>query len=273
MSTMQPPSPPPGIATPAAAALALATAALLLALGPLACQSPSDGLAPRPSEHLPHLDAPPEPAPPTAPAPPPVPTETPFGQNDDAMLEGLDGEGALRATLTTTAGNLHCTLFPDEAPRAVTNFIGLATGRKAFVDPTTGERIKRPFYDGLPVHRVVPDYLFQFGDPTGSGTYSPGYRFADEHPTTLKADKPGVLAMANTGPDTNGSQVFVTAVAEPHIETTNTLFGQCDAADLPVIRNITSAPLGPYQRPLEAITILAITFERTSTPTEPATPQ
>ena len=129
------------------------------------------------------------------------------------------------ATFETSAGKIGVKFYGDRAPKTVANFIGLATGTKESTDPRTRQKAKRPFYDGTVFHRVIPRFMIQGGDPTGTGTGDPGYKFADE----FRADdsfKPGHLAMANSGPNTNGSQFFITEVATTHLNGKHTIFGE-----------------------------------------------
>jgi peptidyl-prolyl cis-trans isomerase A (cyclophilin A) len=130
------------------------------------------------------------------------------------------------ATFETSKGTIVVELFPDKAPETVANFIGLATGTKEYTDPNTGTKKKGKFYDGLTFHRVIPDFMIQGGDPLGTGTGGPGYKFKDEFDPSLKFDKPGKLAMANSGPGTNGSQFFITVVPTPWLDNKHTIFGQ-----------------------------------------------
>ncbi len=129
------------------------------------------------------------------------------------------------ATLETSAGKIGVKFYADRAPNTVANFIGLATGTKESVDPRTGKRGKRPFYDGTVFHRVIPGFMIQGGDPTGTGRGDPGYKFADEVHASDQF-KPGHLAMANSGPNTNGSQFFITEVATSHLNGKHTIFGE-----------------------------------------------
>jgi peptidyl-prolyl cis-trans isomerase A (cyclophilin A) len=131
----------------------------------------------------------------------------------------------LYATFETSAGKIGVKLYADKAPKTVANFVGLATGTKESVDPRNGQKGKRRFYDGTVFHRVIPRFMIQGGDPTGTGTGDPGYKFADE---TSPSDqfKPGHLAMANSGPNTNGSQFFITEVATTHLNGKHTIFGE-----------------------------------------------
>ncbi|MGZ6142212.1 MAG: peptidylprolyl isomerase, partial [Myxococcales bacterium] len=117
-------------------------------------------------------------------------------------------------------------LFEKDAPKTVENFVGLATGKKEWIDPRTGQKSKAPLYDGTSFHRVIPDFMIQGGDPLGTGTGGPGYKFEDEFSSGKKFDKPGLLAMANAGPNTNGSQFFITEVPTPHLNNRHTIFGE-----------------------------------------------
>ena len=165
------------------------------------------------------------------------------------------------AILHTTAGDLTCELMPDKAPKAVANFIGLATGKKDWKDPLSGKTMHgKPLYDGVIFHRVIPDFMIQGGDPMGTGTGNPGYRFEDELLPDLLFDQPGRLAMANSGPNTNGSQFFITEKELPFLNpcldeagcqrgmrrvpkgTGYTIFGQCDAATVELVKKIARMP-------------------------------
>ena len=149
----------------------------------------------------------------------------------------------VQALFETTMGNITCTLFPDKAPVTVDNFIGLATGTKDWKNPASGATMhKKPLYDGTVFHRVIPNFMIQGGDPLGNGTGGPGYSFKDEF-SDLTFDQPGRLAMANSGPATNGSQFFITEVPTPHLNGKHTIFGQCDNIDL--IKQITRLATDP----------------------------
>ncbi|HEX7624651.1 MAG TPA: peptidylprolyl isomerase [Anaeromyxobacteraceae bacterium] len=132
----------------------------------------------------------------------------------------------LFATFTTSAGDLVVKLLPEKAPKTVENFLGLAEGTKEWTDPTSNQKVKRPLYDGTVFHRVIPDFMIQGGDPLGNGMGGPGYRFADEIGPDNKFDRPGLLAMANAGPNTNGSQFFITEAPTPHLNRGHTIFGE-----------------------------------------------
>ena len=138
-------------------------------------------------------------------------------------------------------GDIHCTLMPDTAPIGVANFIGLATGTKDWTDPKTGAKKHGvPLYDGTIFHRVIPEFMIQGGDPIGNGQGDPGYKFKNETSPDLGFDKPGRLAYANAGPDTNGSQFFVTEVPYPSLNGGYTIFGQCE--DPQVVQAIARVP-------------------------------
>ena len=162
------------------------------------------------------------------------------------------------AVIETTAGNITCTLFPEQAPLTVANFIGLATGTKAWKDPKTGQMMHGvPLYNGTIFHRVIPDFMIQGGDPVGNGSGDPGYSFKDEFSPDLTFDQPGRLAMANSGPNTNGSQFFITEVPTPHLNGKHTIFGQCQ--DLDLIKKIARMPTDPRtDRPYDPPKIIRI---------------
>jgi peptidyl-prolyl cis-trans isomerase A (cyclophilin A) len=130
------------------------------------------------------------------------------------------------ATFKTTAGDIVVKLFPEKAPKTVENFVGLAEGTREWTDPKTRQKVKRPLYDGTIFHRVIPDFMIQGGDPLGTGTGGPGYQFADEIGPDNVFSKPGLLAMANAGPGTNGSQFFITEVETPWLNKGHTIFGE-----------------------------------------------
>ena len=134
--------------------------------------------------------------------------------------------GELTATLHTSKGAIDIDLFDDRAPKTVENFVGLATGETAWTDPETGERVSRPLYDDVPFHRVIEGFMIQTGDPTGTGRGGPGYTFDDEFHPELRHDGPGVVSMANSGPNTNGSQFFITLAAQPHLDDKHAVFGR-----------------------------------------------
>lgn len=155
-------------------------------------------------------------------------------------LKDVPGEGPLVAVVTTTLGEFTCELFPDKAPLAVANFVGLALGLRGFREVATDRWVKRPFYDGLTFYRVVPRQAIEGGCPRGDGTGDPGYSFDDEFDVGLRHDRPGRLSMANDGPNSNGSRFRVTDGPAPWLDDHATLFGQCGPAE--VVRDIARAP-------------------------------
>jgi peptidyl-prolyl cis-trans isomerase A (cyclophilin A) len=130
------------------------------------------------------------------------------------------------ATFKTSLGDIVVKLLPEKAPKTVENFVGLAEGKKEWKDPRSGQMQKKPLYDGTVFHRVIPGFMIQGGDPLGNGTGGPGYKFGDEIGPDNKFDRPGLLAMANSGPNTNGSQFFITEVPTPHLNRGHTIFGE-----------------------------------------------
>jgi len=152
--------------------------------------------------------------------------KAPKAKADKDKASNTKGNKQMFALFETNQGNFKIKLFADKAPKTVENFVGLAKGTKEWTDPKSGEKVKKPFYDGLIFHRVIPNFMIQGGCPTGTGTGGPGYRFEDEFPAGApKHDKPGILSMANAGPGTNGSQFFVTVAATPWLDGRHTVFG------------------------------------------------
>jgi len=173
------------------------------------------------------------------------------------------GSGQPAAVFDTTAGKLRCTLFEKETPETVANFIGLASGTKDWTNPASG--VKKhgvPLYDGTIFHRVIPNFMIQGGDPAGNGSGDPGYKFRDEIVPTLTFDRPGRLAMANSGPNTNGSQFFITEVPTPHLNGRHTIFGQCDDASVALVKQIARMGKDENDRPFRPIKINHISIER-----------
>ena len=159
------------------------------------------------------------------------------------------------ALFETNKGNFKVKLLNEKAPKTVENFVGLAEGTKEWTDPKTGSKVKKPFYDGLTFHRLIKDFMIQGGCPVGNGTGGPGYRFDDEFtPGQQKHDKPGILSMANAGPNTNGSQFFVTTVATPWLDGRHVVFGEV-VEGMDVVHSIENSKTGPMDRPVETVTI------------------
>ncbi|MBA3457485.1 MAG: peptidylprolyl isomerase [Deltaproteobacteria bacterium] len=172
----------------------------------------------------------------------------------------LKGSGKMVATFETTMGAIHCELFPDKSPMTVANFVGLATGKKSWLNPKSGSVEKgKPYFDGLIFHRVIPEFMIQGGDPLGVGRGGPGYQFGDETNNGLKM-APGVLAMANAGPSTNGSQFFITEVQPDHLTGKHTIFGQCKELDL--VKKIARVPQDAGNKPNTPIVMNRVTITK-----------
>jgi peptidyl-prolyl cis-trans isomerase A (cyclophilin A) len=169
----------------------------------------------------------------------------------------------LYMTFETSMGNIHCKLFEKEAPLTVKTIVGLAAGKLPYVDPRTKQKVAgKPFYDGLTFHRVIPRFMIQGGDPLGTGEGEPGgpgFPFKDEFSPSLRFNLPGRLAMANAGPNTNGSQFFITEVSVPGLNDKHTIFGQCE--ELSVIKAIARTP-AEDERPVTPVIIKHVSVER-----------
>jgi peptidyl-prolyl cis-trans isomerase A (cyclophilin A) len=166
------------------------------------------------------------------------------------------------ATLHTSLGDIKVTLFPDHAPKTVENFVGLADGSKAWKNRRTGQAGEGALYNGVIFHRVIPGFMIQGGDPEGTGMGGPGYTFADEFHPELTFSKPYLLAMANAGPATNGSQFFITVAATSWLNFKHTIFGEvADAESRAVVDKIAAVPTGRQDRPVQDVVISSITIE------------
>jgi peptidyl-prolyl cis-trans isomerase A (cyclophilin A) len=205
------------------------------------------------------------------PAVPPVPVDAAVVNAATTVRPPADGDladytrdlqpgDALTATIKTTLGTIRCELFDDRAPKTVANFIGLATGKKAWLDPRSGgTRVGVPFYDGLTFHRVIEEFMIQGGDPLGIGSGGPGYTFEDEIDPAL-AMQVGSLAMANAGPATNGSQFFITEIAPSWLNGKHTIFGRCGSTA--VVKRIARVRTDDLSKPRRPITIESIEIAR-----------
>ena len=226
------------------AAALLATLALLLLA---ACEAPSQ----------PKADA-------GAGLPPPA--------ADAAKPAPVEKIGDATAIIETTAGKLTCKLFGNQTPKTVANFVGLAEGTREWTNPAShAKKTGVSLYEGTIFHRVIPNFMIQGGDPLGNGAGDPGYSFEDEFVPQLRFDRPGRLAMANSGPDTNGSQFFITEVPTPHLTGRHTIFGQCDAATIALVRKIARRPRDERtDRPFTPVKITKITITREAAKPEAA---
>jgi len=177
-----------------------------------------------------------------------------------------------KAVIQTSAGKLTCTLFEKQTPKTVANFIGLAEGTKEWTHPFTHAKKKGvPLYNGTIFHRVIPNFMIQGGDPAGNGSGDPGYTFEDEIRQELKFDRPGRLAMANSGPNTNGSQFFITEAPTPHLNGHHTIFGQCDPASVELVKKIARMARDPRNdKPFSTVKIEKITIGRGAAAGAPA---
>ncbi|MCW5830233.1 MAG: peptidylprolyl isomerase [Deltaproteobacteria bacterium] len=167
----------------------------------------------------------------------------------------------MNAVFETSMGDFTIRLFDDKAPNTVANFVGLATGSKEWTDPKGQVQKNKPFYDGLVFHRVIDGFMLQGGCPEGSGRGGPGYRFADEFHPSLKHSKPGMLSMANAGPNTNGSQFFITVAPTAWLDGKHAIFGEVTDG-LDVVMKISKTPTGPGDRPVTPVTISKVKIEK-----------
>ncbi len=177
------------------------------------------------------------------------------------MNRSMENEENPTATLHTSEGDITIELFEDRAPRTVDNFVGLATGEQEWEDPKTGETRTDPLYDNVLFHRIIDGFMVQTGDPTGTGRGGPGYTFDDEFHDELTHDGPGVVSMANRGPDTNGSQFFITLDAQPHLDGRHAVFGEV-VDGMGVVEDIASVPTDGDDKPVEDVVLESVTIER-----------
>jgi len=167
----------------------------------------------------------------------------------------------LTATLETSKGDIEIRLFEEKAPRTVENFVGLATGEQEWTNPKSGETVDGPLYDDVLFHRVIEGFMIQTGDPTGTGRGGPGYEFDDEFHDDLRHDGPGIVSMANSGPDTNGSQFFITLDAQPHLDDRHAVFGEViDGMD--VVEEIGSVEVDRNDKPTTDVSLENVEIHR-----------
>ncbi len=174
----------------------------------------------------------------------------------------LPGKGPIVATIDTSMGSLQCRLYDDKAPVTVANFIGLATGKRTWKDPKSGQWVNKPAYDGTTFHRIIKGFMIQGGDPNGNGSGEPGYTIKDEIWPGAKHDRAGLLCMANRGPNTNGAQFFITDAPAAHLTQagTYTIFGECAPVD--TVHKIADVATGPADRPKTPVVIKSVTVSR-----------
>lgn len=186
--------------------------------------------------------------------------------NESTTKDKLKKKGKhVFAIINTSKGKIKVRLFPNEAPKTVANFVGLASGTKEFVDPKSHKKVKRPFYDGLTFHRVIDGFMIQGGDPLGTGTGDPGYKFDDEKPNVHEFSKPGMLAMANAGPNTNGSQFFITVNEQDHLNDKYghhyTIFGEV-VEGMDVVLAISKVKTDTRDKPIDPVVMKTIKIEQ-----------
>jgi len=180
-----------------------------------------------------------------------------------SILHAQDKKNPVYAILMTSMGDVVVQLHEDKAPKTVANFIGLATGTKEWTDPKTREKVKRPLYNGTIFHRVIPNFMIQGGDPLGNGTGGPGYKFEDEFNPDLKHSKPGILSMANAGPNTNGSQFFITVAPTPWLDGKHSIFGEVVKGQ-EVANAIANVPRDFADRPIKEVVLKEVVIKRGS---------
>jgi peptidyl-prolyl cis-trans isomerase A (cyclophilin A) len=202
--------------------------------------------------------------------PPASPAASEVPDAPQATPEATTVPNGPTVVMDTSMGRITCQFYEKQAPKAVANFIGLAEGTKDWTDPATKKvQHHKRYYDGTIFHRVIPEFMVQGGDPTGIGTGDPGYVFDDEFDPGLNFDRPGRLAMANSGPNTNGSQFFVTEQATDFLDQHYTLFGQCDDASVAVVKAIARVERDSSDRPLSPVTLKKVTIVHEGQPMPP----
>ena len=175
------------------------------------------------------------------------------------------------AVFDTSMGRITCKLFSKESPKTVDNFVELAKGTRNWTDPTTHKKMhNKPLYDGTQFHRVIPEFMIQGGDPTATGMGDPGYMFEDEFDPNLNFDVPGRLAMANSGPNTNGSQFFITEVPTEHLDQKHSIFGQCDDSSVLVVKSIARVERDGNDKPVDPVILTKVTIVPDGQPLPPA---
>jgi peptidyl-prolyl cis-trans isomerase A (cyclophilin A) len=205
-----------------------------------------------------------------------APVQEPLPDAPQATAAAMVRPNGPTVVMDTSMGRITCQFFEKQAPKTVANFIALAQGTKDWTDPTSKQIVHhKPLYDGTIFHRVIPDFMIQGGDPTGTGMGDPGYTFEDEFDPNLSFDVPGRLAMANSGPGTNGSQFFITEVPTEHLNQHHTIFGQCDPSSVLVVKTIALVQRDSDDKPLTPVVLKKVTIvpEGQPVPPRPASAQ
>jgi peptidyl-prolyl cis-trans isomerase A (cyclophilin A) len=203
----------------------------------------------------------------------PKPAEPALPDAPQATAAAMTQPNGPTVVMDTSMGRITCQFFQKQAPKTVANFIALAQGTKDWTDPNNQKKMhNKPLYDGTIFHRVIPDFMIQGGDPTGTGSGDPGYQFEDEFDPNLNFDVPGRLAMANSGPNTNGSQFFITEVPTEHLNQKHTIFGQCDEASLNLVKSIARVERDSNDKPVTPVLLKKVTIvpEGQAVPPAPA---
>jgi len=203
------------------------------------------------------------------------PAEAPLPDAPQATAAAQIHPNGPSVVMDTSMGRITCQFFQKEAPKTVANFIELAQGKKDWTDPQNQKKMhNKPLFDGTIFHRVIPEFMIQGGDPTGTGMGDPGYTFEDEFNPDLNFDVPGRLAMANSGPNTNGSQFFITEVPTEHLNQHHTIFGQCDEPSLNLVKAIARVERDPNDKPVTPVVLQKVTIvpEGQAPPPAPAPP-
>ena len=212
----------------------------------------------------------PTPPPPPAPQAPGTPPAQELPDSPSAEAAPAVEPTGPTAVLDTSMGRITCRLFDKQAPQTVANFVGLADGTKDWTDPATREKEHgKPLYDGTTFHRVIPGFMAQGGDPLGTGIGDPGYYIQDEIDPSLMFNVPGRLAMANSGPNTDGSQFFVTEEILPDLNGHYTIFGQCDPSSVLVVKTITRVERDAHDKPLSPVVLKKVTIVAVGQPLPP----
>jgi peptidyl-prolyl cis-trans isomerase A (cyclophilin A) len=200
----------------------------------------------------------------------PKPVEPALPDAPQATAAAMIHPNGPTVVMDTSMGRITCQLFEKQAPKTVANFIALAQGTKDWTDPQSGKKIhNKPFYDGTIFHRVIPEFMIQGGDSTGTGAGDPGFTFEDEFDPNLNFDVPGRLAMANSGPNTNGTQFFITEVPTEHLNQHHTIFGQCDDPSVNVVKTIARVERDPNDKPVTPVILKKVTIIPEGQPVPP----